>query len=113
VAGLISAINTANANADPDTLCLAAGTFTLTAVDNNTDGPNGLPSITSAITLHGLGSGVTITRDPAAPTFRILHFKSSSSLTLANLTLANGSPGDARRDWMNGKMNTIFTNHGW
>ena len=91
VPGLVSAINAANANPDPDTLCLAAGTFTLTAVDNTGHGPNGLPSITSAITLRGLGSGATLTRDPAAPTFRILHVQSSSSLTLDNLTLTNGS----------------------
>ena len=44
VACLITAINTANANGDANTITLEAGTYTLTAVDNDTEGPNGLPS---------------------------------------------------------------------
>src|SRR5262245_24520884 len=45
VACLIRAINTANGNGEADTIQLEAGTYTLTAVDNETDGANGLPSI--------------------------------------------------------------------
>src|SRR5712691_3720772 len=44
VACLIAAITTANANGGTNTITLAAGTYTLTVVDNNTDGQNGLPS---------------------------------------------------------------------
>ena len=40
---LIAAINEANANGEANTIRLEAGTYTLTAVDNRTDGPNGLP----------------------------------------------------------------------
>src|SRR5919201_1384987 len=40
VACLIDAINTANANGEENTIPLEAGTYTLTAVDNDTDGPN-------------------------------------------------------------------------
>src|SRR5262245_8720804 len=56
VACLIRAINDANANGAANTLTLAAGTYTLTAVDNMTDGPTGLPSITSVLTLRGQGA---------------------------------------------------------
>src|SRR6516225_12210372 len=42
---LIAAITEANANGQRNTIFLDAGTYTLTAVDNDTDGPNGLPSI--------------------------------------------------------------------
>lgn len=48
VAALIAAINTANGNGVADTIHLAAGsTYTLTAVNSDTNGPNGLPDITS------------------------------------------------------------------
>ncbi len=46
VACLIGAINTANGNADADTINLAAGNYTLTEMNNQVDGGNGLPSIT-------------------------------------------------------------------
>jgi hypothetical protein len=57
VACLLAAIATANANGETNTITLAAGTYTLTAVDNTTDGANGLPSVTSAwpLTIRGRG----------------------------------------------------------
>src|SRR5262245_38315424 len=57
---LIDAINTANANGTENTIRLEAGTYTLTAVDNNTEGPNGLPSIIGTLTLRGAGADSTI-----------------------------------------------------
>ncbi len=92
---LIDAINSANGTVAADTIILAAGTFTLTAVDNNTDGPNGLPSITSDITIQGAGAlTTTIERDPTlgdeGPTFRILHVAASGTLTLEELTISGG-----------------------
>jgi hypothetical protein len=57
VACLIAAINTANANGEANTITLRAGTYTLTTVDNITEGSpnerNGLPSITSTLILRG------------------------------------------------------------
>ena len=53
---LISAINSANdefIHPGPDTVNLSLGTYILTNMDNVTDGPNGLPSISSAITING------------------------------------------------------------
>jgi hypothetical protein len=63
VAELIAAIHTANGNDEADTLELATNcVYTLTMVDNSDEpyGPNGLPQITSEITIHG--NGATIER---------------------------------------------------
>ena len=50
---LISAIHEANVNGDRrNTIRLEGGTYTLTEIDNETAGPNGLPSITSALTIE-------------------------------------------------------------
>lgn len=87
-AELVAAINTANGNGQADTITLSAD-ITLTAVDNGTDGSNGLPSVTSEITIEG--AGFTITRDGGAPDFRIVHVGATGDLTLNNLTLSNGS----------------------
>ena len=68
---LIDAINQANANGEKNTLRLAAGTYTLTDVDNTTDGPTGLPSITSTLTMKGDGAATTILeRASSAPEAR-------------------------------------------
>jgi CSLREA domain-containing protein len=69
----------------------APGTFTLTAVDNNVPaefgGPNGLPVITSNITIRG----ATITRAASAPQFRILQVASGATLTLDSVTVSGGN----------------------
>ncbi|MBM3135875.1 MAG: hypothetical protein FJZ89_11470, partial [Chloroflexi bacterium] len=86
VAGLIAAINTAKANGvGLDTINLATGTYTLTAVDN---GYNGLPVVTSSITING--NSATIMRDSAASPFRIFEITTTGSLTLNSLTLSGG-----------------------
>src|SRR5262249_9774436 len=90
---LIIAINQANANLQPqNTILLEAGTYTLTNIDNDTNGPNGLPSITSTITITA-DKTATIERDPNALNFRLLHVGTSGRLTLRNLTLSNGVGG--------------------
>ncbi|HEY7492004.1 MAG TPA: right-handed parallel beta-helix repeat-containing protein, partial [Candidatus Tectomicrobia bacterium] len=91
VAALIAVINTANGNGEANTIHLAASTYTLTAVDNNTNGPNGLPSITSSITINGAGADRTsIARAAGAPPFRLLHVAAPGSLTLAGVTISGG-----------------------
>ena len=88
VAGLIAAINTANGNGEADTINLAAGgTYTLTVADN---GDNGLPVITSEITING--NGATIARSSAVgtPNFRIFRVAADGNLTLNDLTVENG-----------------------
>src|SRR5580765_3403289 len=53
---LITAVNTANASGGANTIQLQPGTYSLRAPDNDTEGPNGLPSITSALTIVGAGA---------------------------------------------------------
>ncbi len=63
-------------------------TVTLTQVDNTGDyGPNGLPVITTEITISGPG---TIRRDPNAPDFRMLEAGLSGALTLEHITVRGG-----------------------
>jgi hypothetical protein len=91
VSCLIDAINTANANGQENTIRLAAGTYTLTAVDNNTRGPNGLPSITSTLTIRGAGAETTIIeRQIQSSPFRLVHVEPTGTLTLRGLTLRGG-----------------------
>jgi hypothetical protein len=88
---LIEAIHVANTTGEATTITLAAGTYTLTAVDNTTDGPNGLPSVTSPLTLQGTGAASTIIeRAAGAPQFRLLHVAATGMLTLEGLTLQGG-----------------------
>jgi len=92
VACLISAIHAANANGTANTLTLAAGLYTLTAVDNTPDGPTGLPSITGRLTITGTGADTTIIeRAAGAPQFRLLHVAASGTLAVDGLTLQGGN----------------------
>jgi hypothetical protein len=89
VPDLIADINAAKSG---DTITLAPNTtFDLTAVDNTTNGANGLPVIKRNLTIIGQGGDI-IQRDTAAPDFRLFEVASgaSASLTLENLTLQNG-----------------------
>jgi len=90
---LIAAIKEANTNGTTNRIRLEAGTYTLTAVDNDMDGPNGLPSITSprALTIQGAGAESTIlARDTSAPGFRLFHVAATGALTLHGLTGRRG-----------------------
>jgi hypothetical protein len=96
VSALVADINAANASGGANTITLAANTkFDLTAVDNTTNGVNGLPVISGAKVADNLtiiGRGATIDRSTAAgtPAFRLLDVASGNSLTLQNVTLQNG-----------------------
>jgi hypothetical protein len=88
---LITAINAANA-AGGGTVTLASPcTYKLTSAHDTggAHGPDGLPRITTAITLLG-GANSTITRS-AATTFRIAEVTGTGALTLTSVTLSNGS----------------------
>jgi hypothetical protein len=88
---LIAAINQANANGQENTIRLEAGIYTLTDVDNDTNGPNGLPSITSPLRIGGAGGDTTIVaRDSSAPAFRLLHVGPTGNLTVDEMTLTGG-----------------------
>ncbi len=89
--GLIETIQLANGNGNADIICLSAGIYTLTRVDN---GENGLPVIDTGITFRG--NGAVIARDASAPEFRILEvgvggFVSINDLTISDGRLTNGA----------------------
>ncbi|MEZ4868660.1 MAG: choice-of-anchor Q domain-containing protein [Caldilineaceae bacterium] len=98
---LIDAITAANTDTDTggcgagnpglDTITLL-GDVTLYDVNNTTSGSNGLPPITSQITIEG--AGFTIARAASAPNFRILLVEASGNLTLNNTTITGGNVGD-------------------
>jgi uncharacterized repeat protein (TIGR01451 family) len=78
--------------------------YSLTAVNNNTDGPNGLPSITSEIIING--NNAIIRRDnDSVDGFRIFHVAGGGSLILNNLTVENGLiTGDGGGIWNAGNL---------
>jgi hypothetical protein len=92
---LITDINAANKAGGTNTIVLTAPTtspYVLTAVNNTTDGANGLPQISKKDSLTIIGNGDTIERSTAAgtPAFRLLDVASGGALTLQDLTLQNG-----------------------
>lgn len=89
---MIAAINNANATpATEDTIDLAPGClYELTAVDNYTEGSNGLPSIVSQIVINGNGATIFRSYAPNTPPFRIFHVSNIGMLTLNDTTVANG-----------------------
>ena len=92
VACLIMAIQSANTSGHAYTIALAAGMYPLTAVENETDGPTGLPSITGVLTILGAGAERTvIERVASAPLFRLVHVAALGTLTLEGITLQGGA----------------------
>jgi hypothetical protein len=88
---LIDAITTANSTPGvADTIQLDGSTFTLSVVNNSTNGPNGLPSITSDITIEGNGSIIERSAAGGTPPFRLFHVPDTGKLTLNNVTVRNG-----------------------
>ena len=85
-AGLIAAVQAANADPGPDTIHLAAGsTYTFAA---GSFSGSALPVITDELTIEG--NGATIERVSASG-FRLVY--NTDQLTLNNLTIANGASG--------------------
>lgn len=90
VSDLIADINIANSFGGLNTITLTAPTtspYTLTAVDNTTDGANGLPVIAANDNLTIQGNGDTI---DASGHGRLFDVAAGASLTLANVTLQGG-----------------------
>ena len=121
-AELIQAIDCANANNTADTITLT-GDVTLTAIDNNadfvdnagnavadgaSDGANGLPLITSDITIQSDGTSRIIARGASAPDFRLFTITSGGTLTVDDLTLQNGSAVDSSPSLLDDAGGAIF-----
>ena len=88
---LIASIEQANANGQDNTITLAAGVYTLTTVNNDADGPTGLPVVTSTLSITGAGAALTsLERAQDAPAFRIIDVSAAGGLTLRRLTVAGG-----------------------
>ena len=90
---LIEAINTANSNGEDDTINLKASVYSIKDIDNDTDGPNGLPSIISNITINGEGKETTIIKRDGTNTqnrYRIFHIHKTGILKIENLTVSGG-----------------------
>lgn len=76
-----------------DTITLQTD-VTLTASNNGgNEGDNGLPQISSAITIEG--GGHTLSRGASAPLFRFFFVQAGGALTLNRLTLSKGDALDA------------------
>jgi predicted outer membrane repeat protein len=101
VAELIAAINDANADPDPDTIILRdACLYSLTDVDNlydrqgletGEDGANGLPVISTPITIEGNDSRIVrAATTPGTPEFRIFFVSAGGDLTLNNTYVEMG-----------------------
>jgi len=89
-ASLVTAINQANSAGGGNIPLTPGCTYTLTGSNGSgTNGPDGLPIITTAISLTG--NADVITRSTAAPDFRIAEVSTAGSLTLTSVTLSNGS----------------------
>jgi hypothetical protein len=67
----------------------APGPYIITGIDNNTNGDNGLPSVTSEMVING--NGTIIRRSLLfAPQFRIFHISAGGKLVLNDLTVSRG-----------------------
>ena len=81
VATLIADINAANNNGQAsNTINLSAGTYELTAINNYWYGPDGLPAISSNLTING--NGAVIQRDASAPAFRLFYVSCRAAWTV-------------------------------
>ena len=88
---LIFMINQANSTpATTNTIDLPAGCiYTLTEIDNQTEGNNGLPVITSPVIING--NDATIQRDPnSQQKFRLFLVSNQGDLSINHLTLTGG-----------------------
>jgi hypothetical protein len=92
-----------------DVIVLSASTqlYTLIAVDNTNLGANGLPVVTTSITIEG--NGATLQRSGAAgtPDFRLFEVAPTGVLTLRNLHLRNGRAQNGGALYNNNGMVTL------
>jgi len=107
---LIDRINDANTNPGQDVILLSPGNYVLRAANNEANGPNGLPLITSSITIMGIpdpisGRKPSISR-AAGNNFRIFYVKEGGALALSGLTISGGTT--ASSDDNAGRGGAIF-----
>ena len=93
---LIAAINQANAHPTLTTIWLAPGTYVLDVIDNDTDGPNALPSIVTPIRIQS--DDAVLVRDSDAAPFRLFHVGAGGNLRLTDITIIGGGFRSFRLD---------------
>jgi hypothetical protein len=94
VGALYAALADAPVNGEPEVINLATnGTYPLTDVYNDTDGPTGLPLVPAGADVDIRGRGATIERvgAPGIPDFNILTVPPSSTFALQDVTISGGS----------------------
>lgn len=92
--GLRAAITESNGNGEADTIHLAAGgQYLILSADNDTDGPNGLPVISSQIDIEG--NGATLHRVSGSPELRIIMVSSSGDVTMRDIVVSGGRLSNA------------------
>ena len=88
---LIAAISAAEGAGGGDVVLTPGCTYTLTASHSTgANGPNGLPMITTAITLTGNANVITRSTGLLTPAFRIAEVSNTGNLTVKSTTLSNG-----------------------
>jgi hypothetical protein len=89
---LVAAINLANTSGGGNVTLTPGCTYTLTrSHGGGTHGPDGLPIITTVITLTGNANVITRSGGLFTPDFRIAEVSATGNLTLKSVTLSNGS----------------------
>lgn len=92
VSDLKDAIETANGDTTPDVLDLASDcTYSLTDIDNSSPGPNGLPVISTDMTING--NNAMLKRESGVP-FRVLQVEADVTLNMNHLTILGGYGGN-------------------
>ncbi|WP_327238340.1 hypothetical protein OG349_34410 [Streptomyces sp. NBC_01317] len=104
-AGLVSAVNAANAAGGGTVTLTARCTYTLTSAhgDDGVNGPAGLPLITTPISFSGNAN--TFARPASATPFRIAQVAPTGALTLNAVTLTGGKATTAGHDNGGGVLN--------
>jgi hypothetical protein len=88
---LVAAINAANAKGGGNVVLTPGCTYTLTRSHaTGAHGPDGLPIITTVITLTGNNNLITRSRALGTPAFRIAEVSKTGNFTLKHVTLKNG-----------------------
>jgi hypothetical protein len=109
VTELIDALEAANApGAGPVVINLMANEYVLDAVDNNTNGPNGLPSIQGDVTIVGSGAVIQRSDEDGTADFRIVHVAGSGKLMLEGVEIRNGGQTSGGGIFNNGGTVTVL-----
>jgi hypothetical protein len=88
--GLVATINTANSTPGPNTINLTPGcVYTLTS-PYQADSPNGLPPITTTLTINGYGATIARSQAVGTPGFRIVAVLTGGNLALNTVTVRGG-----------------------